>query len=307
MMGVVQDITERKSAEEALRESAAALRAAQVQLQAHATDLERMVEERTASLRAAIVQMEEFSYSVSHDLRSPLVNLQGFSKELGLVSKELRALLTQQDVPGPVRETALQLIDRDMGESIRFIQTAVTRLSNIIDALLRLSRAGRVVYQMQRVDVQRLVERIVDALTITTNEAHATILLKKDLPAVWADPTAVEQIFANLIGNALNYLDPKRPGIIEVGSQPREASGLAATAEKLGVYYIKDNGLGIPPSQQTKVFQAFQRLHPNQAPGEGMGLTIVQRIVQRHHGKIWVESSVGVGSTFFVALPTSET
>jgi signal transduction histidine kinase len=127
-------------------------------------------------------------------------------------------------------------------------------------------------------------------------------------PAVWGDRTALEQVFANLIGNALNYLDPRRPGIIEIGclpgtQPPRELAG--ATENPWRTYYVKDNGLGIPAAHQAKVFQAFQRLHPAAGGGEGIGLTIVQRIVQRHQGKIWLESQAGAGTTFFVALPAA--
>jgi signal transduction histidine kinase len=118
----------------------------------------------------------------------------------------------------------------------------------------------------------------------------------QDLPPCWGDPTAVEQIFANLIGNAVNYLNPQRPGKIEISSIAEEPG--------LRTYYVRDNGLGIPADHLPKVFVAFQRLHPNIAEGEGIGLALVRRIVERHGGRIWVESTVGEGSTFFVALPT---
>jgi light-regulated signal transduction histidine kinase (bacteriophytochrome) len=192
-----------------------------------------------------------------------------------------------------------------MAESVTFILTGVTRLSNIIDALLRLSRAGRVDYQMQQVDVNRVVQRVVESMrgTITERGANVTV---KELPPVWGDPTAVEQVFANLIGNALNYLDSKRPGTIEVATtNSHDLDGSAAGAWV--TYYVKDNGLGIPAAYQHKVFQAFQRVHPEVAKGEGMGLAIVHRAVQRHRGKVWVESKAGEGSTFFVALPVSGT
>jgi signal transduction histidine kinase len=120
-----------------------------------------------------------------------------------------------------------------------------------------------------------------------------------DLPPAWGDPQALEQVFANLIDNAVNYLDPQRPGQVEVGS--REEAGDPAAG--LRTYYVKDNGLGIPEAQQDKVFLAFQRLHPDAAPGEGIGLALVRRVVERHGGRIWLESAPGAGSTFFVALP----
>jgi signal transduction histidine kinase len=125
-----------------------------------------------------------------------------------------------------------------------------------------------------------------------------------DLPPVWGDPTALEQVFANLIGNAVLYLDPARPGMIEVGCvEDCEDGDGDAPEPKFRTYHVRDNGMGIPPGAADKIFQVFQRLHPKHADGEGLGLTIVQRIVERHDGEVWVESSEGEGSTFFVRLP----
>ncbi|MEX2561134.1 MAG: ATP-binding protein, partial [Pirellulales bacterium] len=143
--------------------------------------------------------------------------------------------------------------------------------------------------------------RIIDSMSATATERSARITLY-DLPPAWGDPTAIEQVFANLIGNALNYLDPERPGVIEIGSdQAVLESHEQADCE---TYYVRDNGLGIREEYQSKMFQAFKRLHPEVAKGEGMGLAIVRRVVERHSGKIWVESKVGVGSTFYVVLPS---
>ena len=267
-------------------------------------ELEQRVADRTIELAQTNRQLaqkneenETFVYSVSHDLRSPLVNLQGFSQELTLVGQDLRDLLGENAVPVTVQERGLHLLNGEMAQSIQFIQIGVGRLSSIIDSLLRLSRVGRVEYQLQWVDLNPVAARVVAALHTTIVERGATVTLA-DLPPVWADPTAVEQIFANLIGNALNYLDPRRPGVVHVGSEatkPGEGSG--------HTYFVKDNGLGIAELHRIKLFHAFQRLHPEVAKGEGMGLAIVRRMVERHGGKIWVESAVGVGSTFFVAFP----
>jgi signal transduction histidine kinase len=241
-------------------------------------------------------------YSVSHDLRSPLVNLEGFSKELAMVCQDLRSLLAEDHPPAAVRDRGLRLLDGDMAEAIHFIQTGVGRLSNIIDALLRLSRAGRIEYQRLHVDVNTIVRRIVQSMHDTITRQGATVTVA-DLPPVWADPVAVEQIFANLIGNALNYLDPERPGSIEVGSGHPAKTEEGENSSSLRAYYVKDNGLGIPEAYWPKVFQAFQRLHAGVAKGEGIGLALVRRIVERHGGRIWLDSAEGVGTTFWVALP----
>ena len=243
---------------------------------------------------------EMFVYSVSHDLRSPLINLQGFSEELSLSYRDIQSLFERENVPASVRERGLDLLSENIEESIRFIQTAVGRLARIIDALLRLSRAGRVEYQCQSTDVAPIVPKILEALHDTISGKKAEIVVG-ELPPAWGDPTAVEQIFANLIGNSVQYLDPARSGRIEVGSDRPSGPGNLAG---LHVYFVKDNGLGIPEAYQQRVFTPFNRLHANVAQGEGIGLTLVRRVVERLGGKIWLESTAGVGSTFFVALPS---
>ncbi len=261
-----------------------------------------------AQLRERNQENEMFVYSVSHDLRSPLVNLQGFSKELGHIGKDLRDLLAGGDLGADDRRKALALVDREMGESIHYIQTAVSRLAAIIDALLRLSRAGRVEYRQQPVDVAATVARIVEALRGTIEERGATVRVGH-LPPAWGDPTALEQVFANLVGNALNYLDPARPGVVEVGCLATEADangdgdGGDGGGAGPATYFVRDNGLGIPEAYHAKVFGVFQRLHGEVAQGEGIGLALTRRAVERHGGRIWFESEPGRGTTFFVSLP----
>jgi signal transduction histidine kinase len=306
-----------------LEDAAGLLAARQRELREANALLERRVEERTADLQEqaatlalqsadlaainrALAQKndenEMFVYSVSHDLRSPLVNLQGFSQELVLVGQDLRALLTADGVPPATARQGLDLIDQDMATALRFIQAGVARLGTIIDALLRLSRAGRVEYHWQAVDVQALVARIVDSLheTITSRGACVSVTA---LPPAWGDAAALEQLFANLIGNALAYLDPTRPGQIEVGCLPPGGADGGDATNPVRTYYVRDNGLGIPDHARSKIFQIFQRAHPAAASGEGLGLALVSRIVERHGGTIRVESVEGVGSTFFVELP----
>ncbi len=241
---------------------------------------------------------EMFVYSVSHDLRSPLVNLQGFSKELAMIGVDLKALVNTEGVPQSVRDRAGVLIDREMGESIGFIKSAVTRLSAIIDALLRLSRAGRVEYRRQEVQVGPLVARIISALRGTIASKDAKVVVEP-LPSAFGDPTAIEQVFANLIGNALNYLDPTRTGLVVVRGVETDDPGMVVLA-------VEDNGLGIPDRYRDKIFTAFQRLHGDIAKGEGIGLALVRRVVERHDGRIWFESEVGRGTTFYVALPSRD-
>lgn len=250
------------------------------------------------SLRQQTQENEMFVYSVSHDLRSPLVNLQGFSRELLHAGEDLRRLFAQHPVPDALRDQVNDIIERDITDSVRFIQSAVTRSSGIIDALLRLSRAGRLEYRWQMVSVRGAVLRVIEAMDSSIEEKQATVAIA-ELADAWGDPTAIEQIFGNIIGNAINYLDPARPGRLEIGMLDEGRLDLHG----LRTYYVKDNGLGIPQAYLGKVFVAFQRLHGEVAKGEGIGLALVRRAVERHGGRVWVESEDGVGTTFFIALP----
>jgi signal transduction histidine kinase len=267
------------------------------ELEERAAELARTNE----TLRQQTQENEMFVYSVSHDLRSPLVNLQGFSRELQYAVQDLKNLLADSRIPDEVRRPAHEVMEQDISASLKFIRTAVTRASGIIDALLRLSRAGRVEYRWQLVDIAGAMQRIVDAMRSTIQERKAEVVIN-DLAPAWGDATALEQMFGNLVGNAINYLDVNRNGRVEIGmlnqGQPDEY--------QRRIYYIKDSGLGIPASYLSKVFVAFQRLHGGVARGEGIGLALVRRVVERHNGRVWVESTQGVGSTFFVALPADD-
>ena len=282
--------TEQRKAEQALKE--AMLRT-------------ETINEQLAQANLALAQKNEenemFVYSISHDLRSPLVNLMGFSKELSRASHDLRNQLIKTSLSQEVQAPILALVDEEMAESIRFIQSGVARLNIIMNALLKLSRTGKLEYQSYPVDLKPMVVRIVESMRNTIGERNADVLIK-DLPEVWGDPAALEQIFSNLIGNALNYLDPARPGRVEVGS--------LIVGEKEGkqdsmfnTYFVRDNGLGIPENSKSEIFQLFRRFHPDRATGEGVGLAVVRRIIERHGGRIWFDSTEGIGTTFFMKLP----
>jgi signal transduction histidine kinase len=252
------------------------------------------------TLRQQTQENEMFIYSVSHDLRAPLVNLQGFSKELIRACDELRAALRQSPLAAEPRQRIERIVEEDIGEALHFLQTAVLRASHIIDALLRLSRVGRVEYRQQKVEVRDIVPRVIDAMQGSIRARRARVIVE-DLPAVWGDPTALEQVFANLIGNAVNYLDPEREGRIEIGTTPAPPG-----VHSLRIFYVRDNGLGIPAVALPRLFNAFQRLHGNVAAGEGIGLALVRRVVERHGGRVWVESKEAMGTTFYLSLPEAE-
>ncbi|MEW9580490.1 ATP-binding protein [Paraburkholderia sp. DGU8] len=268
-------------------------------LEARAYELASVNEE----LRQETQDNEMFVYSVSHDLRSPLVNLQGFSKELQVSCDELDSIVRQAGLPHAQHRHMVHIVDGDVRESLRYLRTAIARVAAIIDALLRISRAGRLEYRAQRVSVARAVGRVVEALQDVIGQ-RAALVCVRELPPAWGDPAAIEQVFGNLIGNALNFLDPARRGRIEIGaleSEPVDRSDPRAV--RMHTYYVRDNGRGIPAGSMSKMFRAFQPVHGDAPPGDGIGLAVVRRTVERHGGRVWVESAEGAGSTFFVVLP----
>lgn len=290
--------------DDALHRSHERLTEAARQAQGYREELEQRARELAdvnSDLRQQTQDNEMFIYSVSHDLRSPLVNLQGFSKEIGHATRELLDEVDRLTLPEPDRQRLRALVEDDLQASLRFIQNAVTRSSGIIDAMLRLSRAGRVEYQPVMLDMHAIVQRIVAAMSGSIRTKSARVDIEPDLPPAYGDPTSVEQVLGNLVGNAVNYLDPSRPGHIIIGHVPQPDSVVAAPS--LVTYFVRDNGLGIPAAYMDKMFIAFQRLHGNAAKGEGIGLALVKRVVERHGGRIWVESVEGQGSCFYVALP----
>lgn len=307
-----------------LRDAEGEQAALKLQLQARATDLAAANDR----LRQESQDNEMFMYSVSHDLRSPLVNLQGFSRELQVSCVDLRDQIDTAGLPADERRRMNEVLDGDVAESLQFLRQAVTRSAAIIDALLRMSRAGRLEYRWQRVNVARIVERALGGLA--AGLAQRARIFVGELPPAWGDPAALEQIFGNLIDNALRHLDPSRPGLVEIGAvmpdeaaqaqekigalpvssiktpenaleSPRDPSRMSGTRTR--TYYVRDNGIGIPAAYLPQLFRAFQRLHGGQSDGQGTGLALARRIAERHGGRVWVESTEGAGSTFFVALP----
>ena len=262
------DITHRKADEEELRQLAQALA------------------EKNKELEAIV-------YAASHDLRSPLVNIQGFSRQLGRVCEQMQSDLDSAPDGRVSADKIREAFALAIPQALRFIQAGVVKMDSLLSGFLRYSRLGRVSINPQPLDMNGLMVGVVQALRFQTEQAGAVVKVGL-LPDVLGDPTQIGQVFSNLIDNALKYRAPERP--LRIGISGRVENGRV-------LYAVADNGIGIAPEHQAAVFEIFHRLDPNATPGEGLGLTIAQRSLDRQHGKIWVESQVGVGSTFFVALP----
>jgi len=262
-----------------------------------ADTLEELVEERTADLSRANEEIQRFAYIVSHDLRSPLVNVMGFTAELDSATIAITDLIdrAEQAAPEIVSEDARLAAREDLPEAIRFIRTSTQKMDRLINAILKLSREGRRVISPEPVDMNAMIQTIDGSLKHLTADRDATIAIDGSLPGIVTDRLAIEQIFSNLIENAVKYLQPGRPGRIVVRG--------TKTGSRIA-YEIEDNGRGIAATDHQRVFDLFRRSGQQDQPGEGIGLAHVRALAYRLGGVIDVSSELGKGATFRLTLPT---
>ncbi|NCP12755.1 MAG: GHKL domain-containing protein [Sphingomonadales bacterium] len=280
-----------------LARRSADLERANAEVSALAQSLERRVSERTADLAEANEEIQRFAYIVSHDLRSPLVNVMGFTAELKdaqEIAASYIATLAQADptsVPAEVRTAVVE----DMPEAMNFIRAATGRMDRLIKAILQISREGRRSMVVEKVDLGALLANLHDTLSGQLDAVNAEVTIAP-LPEVHSDPLALEQVFGNLLDNAIKYLKPGVPGRIAVSGERKGGKAIVR---------IKDNGRGVAPVDQRRIFELFRRAGQQDQPGEGIGLAHVQALLRRMGGKIELTSALGEGSCFTVTLPIS--
>jgi signal transduction histidine kinase len=295
-----------------VRRSSRARDEAEALLRDNNINLEATVDERTADLREANDEIQRFAYIVSHDLRSPLVNIMGFTSELeelrGDIFKRIAALAragtSAPPVPDNVTDTAEPVLEgtdkqlsEEFTEALGFIKSSIGKMDRLISAILNLTREGRREFQPVRIDTRELIEGIVATVAHQAAEADAQIRIEP-LPNIVSDRLALEQIFSNLIDNALKYLKSGVPGDILI--RGRTKLGFA-------IFDVSDNGRGIDPKDHQRIFDLFRRAGTQDKPGQGIGLAHVRALVRRLGGTMSVASELHTGSTFTITLPINWT
>jgi PAS domain S-box-containing protein len=254
---------------------------------------EEASERLTRTLSQNVEELRQIIYAASHDLRTPLVSVQGFVSELRLALDELTKLLLDPGIPPAVKERVTALVEKDIPESLKFVESGVTRMSVLLSGLLRLARLDRTALVFAELDMNRVAREALAAEEYQVKEAGARLEVER-LPTCFGDSVQVGRVLANLVDNAVKYRDPARPLVVRV-------TGARTGTES--VYCVADNGIGIAPGLHAKVFELFYRVAPKQGSGDGLGLKIVRRIVDRLGGRVWMESEPGQGARFFFALP----
>jgi len=282
----VVDVTERKRVE-------AEVEAAQEKLSVEQRRGQRRLHKLNRELERRNRELQDFVQVASHDLRAPLVNIRGFGDTLASACDRARTAVARIQDAAPLRAELLPLLDQEIPESLGYIRAGSSKMDALLAGLLNVSRIGSAALTIEQLDMNQMLAEIVKSMEFSLEQAGAGVQVDA-LPPCRGDATQLGQVFSNLLDNALKYLDPSRPGVIRVSAHQKRNEV---------VYCVEDNGIGIDAEHQDAIFGLFYRLNPDRGGGQGLGLTIVRRSLDRQGGKIWLESTPNRGSKFFVSLP----
>lgn len=239
-------------------------------------------------------ELEHLVYVTSHDLRTPMLNIQGFSTRIDDACRELARLSTNATLTAADREAIAALVTQRLPHSLQHVLTSVDKMDRLIAALLRLSRLGRAELQIETLDLNAVVTDILHIMAFSLQEAGASVEIGP-LPRCWGDAGQISQLFTNLLDNALKYRRPDRALCVGITGR---------TDGRHAIYCVADNGVGIKAEHQENIWKVFFQANPTGSTGgDGIGLNLVRRIVERHQGEVRVESKPGEGSRFYVTLP----
>ncbi|MFC1737589.1 PAS domain S-box protein [Planctomycetota bacterium] len=270
LLGIFWDITEHKRAEQAR-------------------------DKLNKELEAKNEELESILYAASHDLKSPLVNMQGFSHELSQSCELICSAIKSDDKTAQTKKAIDIALNKNIPDALNFILASATKMDSLLSGLLDVCRLNTAATDVKQIDMNAMMSNITASMEYQIKESVAKIDIEA-LPPCVGDPSQINRVFSNLLTNALKFLDESRPGQIRIyGKSQNDKS----------IYCVEDNGIGIAPEHEEKIFQMFYQLEPGKRKGEGIGLTIARRIIEKQDGEVWVKSGLGKGSNFFVSLPST--
>lgn len=241
-------------------------------------------------------ELQQILYITTHDLRSPLVNIQGFTREMEASLNDLKNLIEKNKFNSAEKDSYTRIMEEEIPEAIHYISSSTTKMDNLLKGLLALSRLGRQKLTFRNLDMNHLLNDVLDNFKFEIGQLDVKTEIN-DLPEIVGDELQINQLFSNLIGNSLKFLDPGRIGKISVSAE-KTINGCTLIVE--------DNGIGIAPEYQEKVFGLFEKLHPEK-PGIGLGMNVVKQVIDKHNGTIKLESELGKGTRFIIFIPDLKT
>jgi signal transduction histidine kinase len=257
-------------------------------------DSSKKIIQQNEALKRKNEELEQILYAASHDLRTPLISIQGFSEELKMACGELVKLFS--DNAPPEKEKVESIVNDEVKLALNYIINGSKRMEMLLEALLRISRMGHQSLQIRELDMKKLLSDVKMNLEFQLSETGSELIIDEKLENCEADENQFEQVFTNLISNAIKYREPSRPCEIKIYSKKDE---------DFTHYYVEDNGIGIPEDHLPRIFHAFYRVDDDFSEGDGIGLAIVNRALDLHNGKAKVSSEFGKGTTFTVSMPNN--
>ena len=265
--------------------------------------LEKMVSQKTKELQKLNdnlneknKELEQVIHVASHDIRSPLVNIHGFTRELKNSYIDIKDIIENTDDLSALKKECKMILNNDIEEFTGFIISSVTKIDKLLSGLLKLSRIGKKALNISKLNMNDILASVNDSFRFQINDKNINLIIEK-VPPCYSDEIMLTQVLSNLMDNAIKYIPADKKGLIKITGTKKPDHV---------VYCIEDNGIGIDKSYIDRIFDIFYRIEDKSIKGEGIGLAIVRKTLMMLNGKIWVESKKNKGSKFYISLPAKK-